>query len=125
MSNRVLAMAKPYSVEAVQATYVFTMETPSGQETVNPGDWVVCRDGIYSVYTDRKFQYDFEVVVDLNNSFNVEAQDQGAKDDVVGETDKHTIEPVTQTLKLVDTGGDGDIDSVESVENDVPEPSGS
>ena len=96
MSNRVLAMSKAYSVEAVQAVESFTIETPGGQETVQPGDWVVNREGVYYVYTDKKFQYDFEVVADLSKSFSINASDVEPTDEVVA-----------TPLRLVGVGDDG------------------
>ena len=108
MSNRVLAMAKPYSVEAIQATEAFTIKTSKGLETVVPGNWLVCRDGFYHVYTDHKFQTDFEIVVDLKQSFNINANDVEPIPNAVDPFKKSTEPPVRATLKLVDGDDDGE-----------------
>ena len=108
MSNRVLAMAKPYSVEAIQATEAFSIQTSKGLENVVPGNWVVCRDRIYSVYTDHKFQVDFEVVVDLKQSFNINAND-------ISDIPETETPPVPSALRLVgvdENGADFDVEVV-------------
>lgn len=109
MSNRVLAMARPYNVEAVQAVEPFTLETPSGQESVEPGSWVVCREGVYYVYTDKKFNFDFEVIADLSTSFSINANDVEVPD-AIGEAVESPVIPITTALRLVDSDDDGAID---------------
>ena len=107
---RVLAVARTYQVEAIQAQSMFTVETPGGQETVHVGDWVVMRDGKRYVYTDEKFLNDFEPAVDFSDSFVVEEFD--VRPELTSGSPGTSIEA---TLRLVDSDGDGSVDSVEVV----------
>ncbi len=111
---RVLAVSRPYHVEAIQCVSMCTVETPSGQETVHAGEWIVMREGRRYVYTNAKFEMDFEVNLEFADSFVVE-EFNVVKKLISGDPEPDSGEV---TLRLVDSDGDGNIDTAEVVGND-------